>query len=82
MGDATSPNDPVFFLRHCYLGMLWERWMKQHPTSAPYLPAPGAPGYDLTSTLVFNATGKPSPWTGSWKVQSTLATNSLGYIYA
>ena len=82
MGDATSPNDPVFFLHHCYIDLLWEQWRKQHPTSDPYLPASGAPGYDLASALVFNKTGKPAPWKGSWKVQDTLDTTSLGYVYA
>jgi len=82
MGDATSPNDPVFFLHHCYIDMLWEKWRKQHPTSAPYLPASGTPGYDLASKLVFNKSGKPAPWTGSWRVKDTLHTTSLGYTYA
>ena len=82
MADATSPNDPVFFLHHCYIDLLWEKWRTQHPTSAPYLPASGMPGYDLASTLVFNKTGKPAPFVGSWKVLDTLSTTSLGYTYA
>jgi tyrosinase len=82
MGDATSPNDPVFFLHHCYIDLLWETWKKQHPTSAPYLPTSGAPGYDLSSPLVFNKTGNPAPWSGSWTVQDTLDTTNLGYTYA
>ncbi len=82
MADAASPNDPVFFLHHCYIDLLWEKWRKQHPTSEPYLPTSGTPGYDLGSTLVFNNAGKPAPWPGSWKVQDTLDMTSLGYIYA
>jgi tyrosinase len=82
MADATSPNDPVFFLHHCYIDLLWENWRTQHPTSAPYLPASGTPGYDLASTLIFNKAGNPAPWEGSWKVQDTLDTTSLGYTYA
>jgi tyrosinase len=82
MGDATSPNDPVFFLHHCYIDLLWENWRKQHPTSAPYLPTSGTPGYDLASTLIFNKAGEPAPWVGSWNVQDTLDTASLGYTYA
>ena len=82
MGDATSPNDPVFFLHHCYIDLLWENWRTQHPTSGPYLPASGTPGYDLASLLVFNKAGKPAPWAGSWKVQDTLDITSLGYTYA
>ena len=82
MGDATSPNDPVFFLHHCYIDLLWENWRKQHPTSDPYLPSSGTGSYDLTATLAFSKAGKPAPWAGSWKVQDTLDTTSLGYIYA
>lgn len=82
MADATSPNDPIFFMHHCYIDMLWEKWRKQHPTSDPYLPTSGTPGYDLASKLVFNKAGKPAPWPGSWKVQDTLDTSNLGYVYA
>lgn len=82
MGGATSPNDPVFFLHHTYLDLLWERWKQQHPTTAPYTPTGGAPGYDLGSTLVYNAAGQPSPWAGSWTVAQTLVPAGLNYGYA
>ena len=82
MADATSPNDPVFFLHHCYIDLLWERWKQQHPSSPPYLPVSGGHGLDLSSTLVFNKTGRPAPFTGSWKVKDTLNTSGLGYTYA
>ncbi len=82
MGLATSPNDPIFFLHHCYIDMLWEKWRKQHPSIDPYLPTSGVPGYDLSSKLMFNKMGKPAPFTGSWKVQDTLDISSLGYAYA
>jgi tyrosinase len=81
MGDATSPNDPVFFLHHAFLDLLWERWKTQHPSSSPYLPTGGTPGYDLESTLVFHAQNKPAPWSGSWTVKETLDPSSLGYTY-
>lgn len=41
MGPATSPNDPVFYLNHCNVDRIWERWMVDHgrvyapPQSAP-----------------------------------------------
>ena len=82
MALATSPNDPVFFMHHCYIDTLWETWRKQHPTTDPYLPASGSAGYDLKSTLLFAKSGKPAPWTGTWKVQDTLDTTKLGYTYA
>ena len=82
MADASSPNDPVFFLHHAFLDMLWERWKQQHPTIPPYTPASGAPGRDLNATLVFNASREPSPWTQSWMVQQALDPHMLGYGYA
>lgn len=81
MGVPTSPNDPVFFLHHCYLDLLWERWKRQHPTIAPYLPLANWPGMDLGSTLVFHAPGKPAPWAQSWTVQDVVNTEALNYTY-
>src|ERR1043166_2627101 len=81
LGLAPSPNDPVFFLHHAYLDLLWERWKTQHPGLDPYLPASGSPKYDLNATLVFNAPTKPPPWTGSWTVKQTLDPAGLGYTY-
>jgi tyrosinase len=82
MGDATSPNDPVFFLHHAFLDLLWERWKTQHPTTAPYLPRTSNVGVGVNSTLVFNAQGEPSPWSGTWKVRDVIDTAALGYTYA
>lgn len=82
MALASSPNDPVFFLHHCYIDLLWETWRKQHPTTSPYLPASGSPGYDSASALVFAQNGQPVPWAGSWKVEDTFDTTKLGYAYA
>jgi tyrosinase len=81
MADATSPNDPVFFLHHAFLDRLWEQWKVQHPGVPPYAPASNTPGYDLGSTLVFHATNQPAPWTGTWTVQQTLDPLGLGYTY-
>jgi tyrosinase len=82
MADATSPNDPVFFLHHAFLDLLWERWKAQHPTIDPYIPVSGVPGRDLAAMLVFNAPTEPSPWTGTWTIRQTLDTKALGYSYA
>jgi len=81
MADATSPNDPVFFLHHCYIDLLWERWRKQHPSTSPYLPESSNHGLGLASTLVFNLSDRPAPWDGVWKVQDTLDIQNLGYTY-
>lgn len=82
MADATSTNDPVFFLHHTFLDFLWERWKQQHPTLQPYRPASGAPGRDLDSTLVFSAPGQPVPWAGNWTVRQTVDPAGLDYSYA
>jgi tyrosinase len=37
MAAVTSPNDPVFFLNHCFVDKLWADWQEQHPTQE-YLP--------------------------------------------
>ncbi len=81
MADATSPNDPVFFLHHCYIDYLWEKWKTQHPTTAPYLPATGGHGLDLASTLVYHKSSRTAPWSPTYTVKQTLDTTSLGYTY-
>ena len=34
MAIATSPGDPVFYLHHCWIDMLWARWRLAHPSAA------------------------------------------------
>ncbi|MEM7094496.1 MAG: tyrosinase family protein [Actinomycetota bacterium] len=47
MGPGTSPNDPVFFLNHCFIDKLWQDF-QDNPASGPYLPqGTSAPGDDL-----------------------------------
>lgn len=51
MGTGVSPNDPVFWLHHCFIDKLWADWQRLHPTS-PYLPATGTPDVvDLRDTM-------------------------------
>ncbi|MEC4015427.1 tyrosinase MelC2 [Streptomyces sp. H27-D2] len=42
MTTGVSPNDPVFWLHHCFIDKLWADWQRLHPTST-YLPASGTP---------------------------------------
>lgn len=42
MSTARSPHDPVFFLHHTYIDMLWAQWQLRNP-SAPFVSSPGAP---------------------------------------
>ncbi|MEV0318852.1 tyrosinase family protein [Streptomyces sp. NPDC050658] len=38
MLGGASVNDPVFWLNHAFVDLLWDRWQARHPRSAPYLP--------------------------------------------
>ncbi|WP_411380997.1 tyrosinase family protein [Pseudomonas sp. MPB26] len=78
---ASSPNDPIFFLHHCYLDLLWERWKRQHPTSEPYLSAGGAAVLDRQATLVFHSPNMPAPWPGNWTIDQVINTENLDYTY-
>lgn len=42
MSTASSPGDPVFFLHHCFIDMLWAQWQLRHP-GEPFVPSAGAP---------------------------------------
>ncbi len=45
MDPGTSPNDPVFFLNHCFVDKLWADWQQDHPAS-PYVPGGQSPAGD------------------------------------
>lgn len=38
MSTGDSPNDPCFWLHHCFLDKLWADWQATHPTQS-YLPS-------------------------------------------
>ncbi|MGK5631858.1 tyrosinase MelC2 [Streptomyces sp. URMC 123] len=42
MATGVSPNDPVFWLHHCFIDKLWAEWQRRHPGSG-YLPTGGTP---------------------------------------
>jgi len=42
MSGGTSPHDPVFYLHHCWIDMLWAHWQKRHPNAAFTASGPGA----------------------------------------
>lgn len=51
MLPGTSPNDPVFFLHHCFVDLIWFLWQQRHginnylPTNTP------PPGHALNSPM-------------------------------
>lgn len=81
MAAASSPNDPVFFLHHCYLDFLWERWQLQNPTEPAISFPENVPGGMLRSTLIFHSDIERAPWTQSFTVEQTLNTERLDYRY-
>jgi tyrosinase len=54
MSPSTSPNDPVFYLNHCNVDRMWERWLSNN--GRRYLPLDDAPvelkGHRLNDELM------------------------------
>ncbi len=82
MMPMTSPNDPVFFLHHCYIDKTWADWQTKqddgwkesgYPGSAPrYNPISGGPqGHNVTDVL--------KPWKHT--IKDVLDVSTLGYSY-
>jgi Common central domain of tyrosinase len=36
MATAASPGDPVFYLHHCMIDLLWAQWQLRHPGEDRY----------------------------------------------
>ena len=74
----TSPDDPVFFLHHCYIDKIWADWQavqrEKNPNASPhYAPVTGGPpGHNLNDRL--------DPW-GEHTVGEMLDIADLGYEY-
>ncbi|GAA2661600.1 tyrosinase family protein [Streptomyces vastus] len=61
MVGGASVNDPVFWLHHAFVDLLWSRWQRRHP-SARYLPArPPARG-DAQRGRVAARNERMPPW--------------------
>jgi tyrosinase len=74
MAAHTSPNDPVFFLHHCFVDKLWAEWQRKHPRKG-YLPASGEdvpPGHGLNDPM--------RPW-DDVAPADVLDHRDLGYRY-
>jgi len=82
MEPMTSPNDPVFFLHHCFVDKIWADWQVQQDNDwkengyagkAPrYNPSSGGPeGHNLGDVL--------RPWVH--KIIDVLDIAMLGYTY-
>jgi tyrosinase len=73
MGPPTSPNDPVFWLHHCFIDKQWADWQRLHPNADWYLPDGGArEGHNLKDPL--------PPWNEN-RPLDVLDYWNLGYHY-
>lgn len=61
MVGAASPNDPVFWLHHSFIDLLWDRWQRRFP-HAGYLPAKKLPADDPQSGRVISLEEPMPPW--------------------
>ncbi|WP_420167302.1 tyrosinase family protein [Streptomyces violaceoruber] len=61
MAGAASPEDPVFWLHHSFIDLIWDRWRTAHPKSA-YVPGrkPADPGPERDH--VFGLDEAMPPW--------------------
>ncbi|WP_299539347.1 tyrosinase family protein [uncultured Streptomyces sp.] len=61
MAGAASPDDPVFWLHHAFLDLVWGRWQKAHPRSG-YQPAAALPRDHPEAGRVFALRERMPPW--------------------
>ena len=77
MAPMTSPNDPVFFLHHCFIDKVWADWqavqLAENPDAAPhYAPERAGPtGHNLDDQI--------KPWTR--RIRDVLDISVLDYSY-
>lgn len=77
MVPMTSPNDPVFFLHHCFVDKIWADWQaaqkQANSEGAPhYAPLQGGPlGHNFGDVL--------KPW--SRRIEDVMDIAALGYSY-
>lgn len=69
MASAASPGDPVFYLHHGWIDLLWVRWQRTHP-SAPFVSS--RPGLGLNDPLMEWPDRTPA---------HVLDHHALGYTY-
>ena len=69
MSGLDSPGDPVFYLHHCWIDLLWARWQLAHP-GAPFVSS--GPGTGLNDPLMEWPDRTPA---------NVLDHHALGYTY-
>jgi tyrosinase len=76
MLPGSSPNDPVFWLHHCFIDKLWADWQALHPGFG-YLPNTPTPN-------VISLNDPMEPWASRGQTvtpASVLNHQALGYAY-
>ncbi|MET8943896.1 tyrosinase family protein [Streptomyces sp. NPDC004542] len=61
MVGGASANDPVFWMHHAFVDLLWSRWQRRHP-KARYLPAAPLAKGDAQHGRVVARREKMPPW--------------------
>ncbi|HEY5835708.1 tyrosinase family protein [Streptomyces sp.] len=61
MIGGSSPNDPVFWLHHAFIDLVWVRWQRLHPASG-YLPDRALGRRDPEHGRVISADEPMPPW--------------------
>ncbi len=75
MSPMTSPNDPVFFLHHCFVDKIWADWQKKHPSSLYQPQNGGVQGQNYHDFMEPTVSGTITP-ANVWNI------DDLGYSYA
>jgi tyrosinase len=84
MLDASSPNDPVFWLHHCNCDRLWALWQFKQQSAGldAYAPRIGGPdGHNLNDAMIFHADGDPAPWGTAYRPLDVIDHRTLGVEY-
>jgi tyrosinase len=61
MIGGSSPNDPIFWLHHAFIDLVWVRWQRRHPDS-PYLPDRALDADDPEQGRVLSVDEPMPPW--------------------
>ncbi|KAJ9059829.1 hypothetical protein DSO57_1037458 [Entomophthora muscae] len=72
LNPMWSPNDPIFYLHHTFMDLLWSKWQERHPNSDPY----EGKRYNLKRT----PKDKFTPWKNI-TVESTFDIKNSFYCY-
>lgn len=70
MRTAASPRDPVFYLHHAWIDLLWTRWQAAHP-SAAFVSSTAGAGLNDPLMEWTDRTQPTSSTTTSWATPTT-----------